>query len=124
MRMMRVSISLCESYPARSSHVWRAFAQLIFRTRFFLIQRNVPLLHYDITHPTIMVARASPAINGTRSPGGDDDDDASIALTFGRAPLYVERTDLRVAKELANAILIVAVLEGKIERGRYHIFVR
>lgn len=54
----------------------------------------------------------------------EKEDDRSIAPTFARAPLHVERADLRVAEELADALLIVALLERQVERGRHHILVR
>lgn len=54
----------------------------------------------------------------------EKDDDRSIAPTFARAPLHVERADLRVAEELADAFLIVALLERQVERGRHHVLVR
>lgn len=53
-----------------------------------------------------------------------EEDDRSIAPTFARAPLHVERADLRVAEEFADAILIVALLEREVECGRHRVLIR
>lgn len=77
--------------------------------------------------PVARVSHLFSAPRARRGGGREDWIDRSLAracLTFARAPLHVERADLRVAQELADAILIVAVLERQVERGRHRVLIR
>lgn len=82
----------------------------------------------ELAHP-IMEGRASPVARASFFPlasrrGEREDGAIDRGLTFARAPLHVERADLRVAQELADALLVVAVLERQVERGRHRVLVR